>query len=59
VTAGPYPLWFAFSASLCAVASGTMLMAADHEGLRSQAWLAAASFGLWSLLAAVCFWETA
>jgi hypothetical protein len=43
-------------AILCAAVSGRMLVAAEREGLSSQAWLAAICFGLWSALAAVYFW---
>jgi hypothetical protein len=55
VTAGAYPLWSVL-AILCAAVSGRMLVAAEREGLSSQAWLAAICFGLWSALAAVYFW---
>jgi hypothetical protein len=43
-------------AILCATVSGRMLVAAEREGLSSQAWLAAAYFGLWSALAILYFW---
>jgi hypothetical protein len=52
-----YPLW-AVLALLCAAVSGRMLVAAEREGLASQAWLAAVCFGLWSVLAALYFWGT-
>ncbi len=50
-----YSLW-AMIATGCAALSGRMLIAAEHEGLSSQAWLAAICFGLWSMLAALAFW---
>ena len=49
-----YPLWCVL-AILCAAVSGKMLVAAECEGLTSQAWLAAACFGLWSALATLYF----
>ena len=55
VAQAAYPLWSVL-ALLCAAMSGRMLVAAEREGLSSQAWLAAASFGLWSALASVFFW---
>lgn len=39
-----------------ALASGQILLAAEHYGNRAQAWLSGTAFGLWSALAAVCFW---
>jgi hypothetical protein len=48
-------LW-SMLALLCAAMSGRMLVVAEREGLPSQAWLAAASFGLWSALASLFFW---
>jgi hypothetical protein len=53
-----YPLWFAL-AVCCAAVSSRMLVAAEREGLTSQAWLAAVCFGLWTALAAVSFWGAA
>jgi hypothetical protein len=50
-----YPLW-SMLALLCAAVSGRMLVAAEREGLPSQAWLAAVCFGLWSTLACLFFW---
>jgi hypothetical protein len=50
-----YPLWSVL-ALLCAAVSGRMLVAAEREGLPSQAWLAAVCFGLWSALACLFFW---
>jgi hypothetical protein len=50
-----YPLW-SMLALLCAAVSGRMLVAAEREGLPSQAWLAATCFGLWSALASLFFW---
>ncbi len=44
-------------AMLCATVCGWMLLAAEREGLSSQAWLAAVCFALWALLAALTFWE--
>jgi hypothetical protein len=56
-SAAAYPAWFAFSA--CgAAASGRMLMASLDNGFSSQAWLSAATFALWSALAALFFWGT-
>jgi hypothetical protein len=55
VAQAAYPLWSVL-AILCAAMSGRMLVAAEREGLPFQAWLAAASFGLWSALASVFFW---
>jgi hypothetical protein len=50
-----YPVLFVLAA-LCAAVSGRMLVAAEREGLISQAWLAAICFALWSALAALYFW---
>jgi hypothetical protein len=50
-----YPLWTVL-AVVCAVVSARMLVAAEREGLSSQAWLAAGCFGLWSVLATLFFW---
>ncbi len=50
-----YPLWCVLAA-LCAAVCGRMLVAAEREGLISQAWLAAVSFVLWSALASLFFW---
>jgi hypothetical protein len=55
VAQAAYPLWSVL-AILCAAMSGRMLVAAEREGVRSQAWLAAACFALWSVLASVFFW---
>ena len=55
VAQATYPLWTVL-AVLCAAVSGRMLVAAEREGLASQAWLAAVCFGLWSTLAALCYW---
>jgi hypothetical protein len=55
VAQAAYPLWSVL-ALLCAAMSGRMLVAAEREGLPSQAWLAAACFALWSALASVFFW---
>ncbi len=52
-----YPL-FSMLSVLCAAVCGRMLLVAEREGLSSQAWLAAVSFGLWSALAALYFWGT-
>jgi hypothetical protein len=40
-----------------ATVSSRMLVAAEREGLSSQAWLAAACLRLWAMLAALYFWE--
>jgi hypothetical protein len=53
-----YPLWFVL-AVICSAVSGGMLLAAEREGLSSQAWLSAVCFGLWAALAAVSFWGMA
>ncbi len=58
VAQAAYPLWAAL-AILCAALSGRMLVAAEREGLSSQAWLAAVCFALWSVLAALYFWGAA
>jgi hypothetical protein len=54
VAQAAYPLWSVL-AILCAAMSGRMLVAAQREGLPSQAWLAAVAFGLWSALASLFF----
>jgi hypothetical protein len=54
VAQAAYPL-LPVLAALCAAVSGRMLVAAEREGLASQAWLAAICFGLWSALAAMYF----
>jgi hypothetical protein len=55
VAQAAYPLWSVL-AILCAAVCGRMLVAAEREGLSSQAWLAAVSFVLWSALASLFFW---
>jgi hypothetical protein len=55
MSAGDY-LIFSVLAFGCAVGSGQLLVAAERHGALAQAWLAAMAFGLWSALAAVCFW---
>jgi hypothetical protein len=50
-----YPL-LAMLSVVCAAVCGRMLVAAEREGLISQAWLAAVCFALWSALAALYFW---
>ena len=57
VAQATYPLWSAL-AILCAALSGRMLIAAEREGLASQAWLAAICYALWSALASLLFWGT-
>ena len=57
VAQAAYALWSVL-AILCATVCGRMLMAAEREGLSSQAWLAAVCFALWALLAALIFWES-
>ena len=57
VAQAAYPLWTVL-AILCAAVSGRMLVAAQREGLTSQAWLAAVCFALWSVLGALYFWAT-
>ena len=58
MSAAAYPLWFALAVG-CTAVSGRMLVAAEREGLRSQGWLAAVCFGLWSALATLFFWGLA
>jgi hypothetical protein len=53
--AADYLAW-SLLASLCAAESGQLFVAAERHGAAAQAWLAAMAFGLWSALAAVCFW---
>ena len=55
MSAGEY-LIFSVLAVSCALGSGQLLVAAERQGALTQAWLAAVAFGLWSALAAVCFW---
>jgi hypothetical protein len=55
VSAADYLIWFVFSV-FCAFASGQIFIAAERHGVHAQAWLSATAFGLWSTLAAVCFW---
>jgi hypothetical protein len=57
VAQAAYPLWTVL-AVVCAAVSGRMIVAAELEGLSSQAWLAAVCFALWSVLAALYFWGT-
>ena len=52
-----YSIWFALS-TCCAAASGSMLMTSLDNGFTSQAWVAAATFALWSALASLFFWGT-
>jgi hypothetical protein len=56
VAQAAYAQWSVL-AILCATVCGWMLMAAEREGLSSQAWFAAVCFALWALLAALTFWE--
>jgi hypothetical protein len=53
-TQAAYPL-LSMLAAVCAAVCGRMLVAAEREGLISQAWLAAVCFALWSALAALYF----
>jgi hypothetical protein len=53
-TQAAYPL-LSMLAAVCAAVCGRMLVAAEREGLISQAWLAAVCFALWSTLAALYF----
>jgi hypothetical protein len=43
--------------TMCAAGSGQLFVVAERHRTVAQAWLAAIAFGLWSALAAVCFWE--
>ncbi len=54
-------IFWSVLAAVGAFASAMMLVAAERHGAHAQAWLAASAFGLWSALAAVCFffWEAA
>jgi hypothetical protein len=56
MSAADYLTWSLLAAS-CAAGSGQLFMAAERHGAIAQACLAALAFGLWSALAAVCFWE--
>ena len=56
MSAAEYLTWTLLSVS-CALASGQIFLAAERRGVQIQAWLAVTAFGLWSALAAVCFWE--
>jgi hypothetical protein len=58
MSAPDYLTW-SLLAALCAVVSGQLYMAAERHGATAQAWLSAVAFGLWSALAAVCFWGAA
>jgi hypothetical protein len=55
MSAADYLTWSLLAAS-CAAGSGQLFMAAERHGAIAQACLAALAFGLWSALAAVCFW---
>jgi hypothetical protein len=55
VAQAAYPVLSVLSV-VCAAVCGRMLVAAEREGLISQAWLAAVCFALWSALAALYFW---
>jgi hypothetical protein len=58
VSAVDYLIWSVFAMG-GAFASTILLVVAERRGAYAQAWLAASTFGLWSALAAVCFWEGA
>ena len=53
----PQFLSFAVLAVGCAAGNLHLLVTAERYGALAYAWLAAVAFGLWVLLAAVCFWE--
>jgi hypothetical protein len=55
MSAADYLAWFVLAA-MCAAGSGRLFLAAESSGAVAQAWLSAIAFGLWSALAAVCFW---
>ena len=58
VAQSPDLLWlWCMLAIVFATVSSRMLVAAEREGLSSQAWLAAACLRLWAMLAALYFWE--
>jgi hypothetical protein len=46
-------------AMLGAFGSTMMLVVAERRAAYVQAYLAASAFGLWSAVAALCFWEAA
>jgi hypothetical protein len=59
VSAVDYLMIWSVLAAVGALSSAMMLVAAERHGAHAQAWLAASAFGLWSAVAAVCFfvWE--
>jgi hypothetical protein len=60
VSAAGYPTIWSVLAAVGSLSSAMMLLAAERHGAHAQAWLAASAFGLWSAVAAVCFfWEAA
>jgi hypothetical protein len=58
MSAADYLTWYLLAAS-CAAGSAHLFVAAERHGAVARAWLAAMAFGLWSALAAVCFWGAA
>ena len=54
-----YLMIWSWLAAVGAFSSAMMLVTAERHGARAQAWLAACAFGLWSAVAAVCYflWE--
>ena len=52
-------LTWSFLATLGAGGSGHLFVEAARYGAVAQTWLGAMAFGLWSALAAVCFWGAA
>jgi hypothetical protein len=58
VIAAAHPIWFAGSLA-CVLASGNLLVTSVHGRYAIQAWLAAVTFALWSVLAVVFYWGAA
>jgi hypothetical protein len=56
--AAAHPLWFACSV-LAVVASANLLACSVRKSVAVMAWLAALTFALWSVLAALFFWGAA
>jgi hypothetical protein len=56
MSAADYLTWYVL-AMVGAFGSTMMLMVAERRAAYVQARLATSAFGLWSAVAAVCFWE--
>jgi hypothetical protein len=50
-----YLMIWSLLAVVGAFSSAMLLVTAERHGARAQAWLAASAFGLWSAVAAVCY----